>query len=202
MMRRWFTIAINVAFSALVTSWALADAGHLPFATWKAHSQPSPDLRATLIPLEQADRGHDLRVVIGIKNMSKRPLYFSFRSPDPWFRQYSFKPKEEPREGRLPGLTGVTIGSSDLSGEGREVCHETSGVFMLNPGGEMFRGATINLDQAPEGNVTLTVDFDLVKVTPGMECERARILKARAKADLLIRPTRPPSVGGKVGSTG
>ena len=57
---------------------------------------------------------------------------------------------------------------------------------MLRPGGEVFRDTVIDLKEAAR-KVRIFVKYELVKVTPGVSCEKASLYHGEAEADISVK---------------
>lgn len=167
-------------------AWSAGNNRFPSFREWRGQNQLSPELRSTVVATGPAVQGGKLHVLIGIRNASKRPILFSYAMENPWIRQYGYVPVPRDKDDfRLGG--GVVIGGDHVPMDNQQVCHVPGRVYMLKPGAEMYRDAELELSEAPVGRVRLSVEYDLVRVSPGAGCERASLYRGRGEAVVDIR---------------
>jgi hypothetical protein len=155
-------------------------------ASVPAAAAPTPEIRVRVTPLGKAVAGKPLRVLVGIKNVSRARLLLA--GPDTpgltthWFRYSFYTTGEGPGQG---GAGGVAKGS--LHSWDGQVCPRLQDVIGLEPGSEMHWAAEAKLgDDLPAGPAVVTVRVTVAKLRPDLECGSASLVEARASKAVVV----------------
>jgi len=124
-------------------------------------------------------------MLVGIKNVTKRRIYFSF-GPGPWVPMVSWRWVRPARNGT--GSSGANSqGQTHGPAAGRPFCHPPGTVFGLAPGATIFRDEEFPLTGFPRGSVMLTVFTQLLKAAPKLDCAPVEYHHGEAEVKVDIR---------------
>ncbi len=145
---------------------------------------PASAVRLSVLAIGPAITGNTLDVRVGIANLSDREVSLEY-DPRIWIRGIGYV-----EAGAGPGLEGAIRLHSYGTGydPGREVCHQADRIFVLKAGEETFREAQVSLERAPQGRMRMTVHIEMLRVTPGVKCEKATVLRGKAHTDIVVQP--------------
>ncbi len=183
-----------IALCALVTILSVRAQGKEPLRSEETPTQTESardDVQIAVSAASPAIREKTLKVRVTISNATDRYMYLTY-NPSAWIRGYSYFVKGT--------TTGFVVTSSRGHGvsPGAEICHHPDEVHVVKPGGELVRYARVPVQDAPQGRVELTLSIELIRVTPGMTCEKAHLYRRDAKTEIVVqrtarRPTSPKS---------
>jgi hypothetical protein len=168
------------------------------FERWRQQNRPSKELRVTVEPMGPAVAEDKWRILVGIRNVSARRVFFSF-GPSPWLHFVSWHwAKPQPDRGGSAGSNA--LGQTHGPVAGKDFCHPPDTVFALAPGSTVYRQEEFPLTGFPSGSLVLTANVRLLKIARGIACGPVEYHHGSAEVKLEVEPARSSPSASKSGS--
>jgi hypothetical protein len=189
-------VTASLALALLVLSFGKTSAVEPKIASGRREATvvTDKDLKFSIRPLGDEVRAGKTPLLVGVENRSKYPLRISLLERE-WISAFRY----------LSGASGGGKTSSphrELA-PGTSICHSPMNLLIVPPGGALFRGSEIDLQDAIPGSSKVTVTIRLLEVPASVGCAPARYLSGEASQTIEILGSDKPTgeTGAGTGST-